>query len=147
MPGEYSHYETIRWRQKPFIVVYIDPENSLSGRDGSSPDKALIAFPYDLRCPLIGDESSSYENISEDMMIDTKVYGICYIVKRTDRNTHPARLYQLIDNKATPTVYYKDDTIWFSEINNFSYVPNYNYIALPIEPTDKITKIVFFISN
>ena len=110
MPGEYSHYETIRWGQKPFIVVYIDPENSSAGRDGSSPDKALIAFPYDLRCPLIGDESSSYENISEDMMIDTKVYGICYIVKRTDRNTHPARLYQLIDNTATPTVYYKDDT-------------------------------------
>lgn len=41
-------------------------------------------------------------------------------------------------------VYYKDDTIWFSEINNFSYVPNYNYIALPIEPTDKITKIIYF---
>ena len=41
-------------------------------------------------------------------------------------------------------VYYKDDTIWFSEINNFSYVPNYNYISLPIEPTDKITKIVYF---
>ena len=41
-------------------------------------------------------------------------------------------------------VYYKDDTIWFSEINNFSYVPNYNYVSLPIEPTDKITKIVFF---
>ena len=41
-------------------------------------------------------------------------------------------------------VYYKDDTIWFSEINNFNYVPNYNYVSLPIEPTDKITKIVFF---
>lgn len=41
-------------------------------------------------------------------------------------------------------VYYKDDTLWFSEINNFSYVPNYNYVSLPIEPTDKITKVVFF---
>lgn len=41
-------------------------------------------------------------------------------------------------------VYYKDDTIWFSEINNFSYVPNYNYISLPIEPTDKITKVIYF---
>lgn len=41
-------------------------------------------------------------------------------------------------------VYYKDDTIWFSQINNFSYVPNYNYVSLPIEPTDKITRIVFF---
>ncbi len=41
-------------------------------------------------------------------------------------------------------VYYKGDTIWFSEINNFNYIPNYNYVSLPIEPTDEITKIVFF---
>ena len=41
-------------------------------------------------------------------------------------------------------VYYKGDTIWFSELNNFNYVPNYNYVSLPIEPTDEITKIVFF---
>lgn len=41
-------------------------------------------------------------------------------------------------------VYYKGDTIWFSEINTFNYVPNYNYVSLPIEPTDEITKIVFF---
>lgn len=41
-------------------------------------------------------------------------------------------------------VFYKDDTIWFSEVNNFRYVPNYNYVTLPIEPTDKITKIAYF---
>lgn len=41
-------------------------------------------------------------------------------------------------------VYYKNDTIWFSDVNNFSYIPNYNYITLPIEPTDKITKICYF---
>ena len=41
-------------------------------------------------------------------------------------------------------VYFKDDTIWFSELNNFNYVPNYNYVSLPIDSTDKITKIIFF---
>ena len=41
-------------------------------------------------------------------------------------------------------VYYKDDTIWFSDINNFNYIPNYNYVTLPIEPTDEITKICYF---
>ena len=41
-------------------------------------------------------------------------------------------------------VYFKDDTIWFSELNNYHYVPNYNYVSLPIEPTDKITKIIYF---
>ena len=41
-------------------------------------------------------------------------------------------------------VYYKEDTIYFSELNIFDYVPNYNYVSLPLEPTDKITKIIFF---
>lgn len=41
-------------------------------------------------------------------------------------------------------VYYKNDTIWFSDVNNFNYIPNYNYVTLPIEPTDKITKICYF---
>lgn len=41
-------------------------------------------------------------------------------------------------------VFYKDDTIWFSEVNNFRYIPNYNYVTLPIEPTDRITKIAYF---
>lgn len=41
-------------------------------------------------------------------------------------------------------VYYKGDTLWFSEINKFDYVPNYNYVSLPIEPIDEITKVIFF---
>lgn len=51
--------------------------------------------------------------------------------------------YEMIEmyNRA---VYFKDDTIWFSELNNFHYIPNYNYVSLPIEPTDKITKIIYF---
>lgn len=56
--------------------------------------------------------------------LDVGSYGICEMFNRA--------------------VYYKDDTLFFSEINNFNYVPNYNYVSLPIEPTDKITKVVFF---
>jgi len=41
-------------------------------------------------------------------------------------------------------VLYKGDTIWFSEVNNFKYIPNYNWITIPIEPTDEITKICYF---
>lgn len=47
----------------------------------------------------------------------------------------------VMNNRA---VYYKDDTIWFSDVNNFDYIPNYNYVTLAIEPTDKITKICYF---
>lgn len=71
-----------------------------------------------------------------------------YEVGSIDPETKPVQSLNIGDygmcemyNRA---VYYKDDTIWFSEINNFDYVPNYNYVSLPIEPTDKITKIVFF---
>ena len=41
-------------------------------------------------------------------------------------------------------LYYKGNTLWFSDVNNFSYVPNYNYIELPLEPMDEIVKIAFF---
>ncbi len=41
-------------------------------------------------------------------------------------------------------VYYHKNEIWFSDINNFSYVPNFNYILLPIEPNDEVVKIIFF---
>lgn len=71
-----------------------------------------------------------------------------YEVGSVDPETKPVQNVNIGDygicemyNRA---VYYKDDTIWFSEINNFNYIPNYNYVSLPIEPTDKITKIVFF---
>ena len=41
-------------------------------------------------------------------------------------------------------VYYKKDTIYFSQINDFTYVPSKNYITLPLESTDEITKICYF---
>lgn len=46
-----------------------------------------------------------------------------------------------INNRA---VYYKDDIIYFSYIDKFDYVPHTNFISLPLEPTDKITKICYF---
>ena len=41
-------------------------------------------------------------------------------------------------------VYYKADTMWFSEVNMFDYIPDSNYVTLPLEPTDEITKICYF---
>lgn len=41
-------------------------------------------------------------------------------------------------------VYYKDNEIWFSEVNTFDYIPNYNYILVPMDADDKIVKIKFF---
>jgi hypothetical protein len=41
-------------------------------------------------------------------------------------------------------VFYKGNQIWFSEINNFVYVPNFNFVLLPIDNTDEVVKITYF---
>lgn len=71
-----------------------------------------------------------------------------YNVEQVDAEAKPVEQLNVGDyglcemyNRA---VFYKDDTIWFSEVNNFNYIPNYNYVTLPIEPTDRITKICYF---
>jgi hypothetical protein len=41
-------------------------------------------------------------------------------------------------------VYYKENIIWFSDLYQFDYIPNYNYVILPLSPNDKITNISYF---
>ena len=41
-------------------------------------------------------------------------------------------------------VYYKENIIWFSDLYQFDYVPNYNYVILPLNPNDKIMSINYF---
>jgi len=41
-------------------------------------------------------------------------------------------------------VYYKENIIWFSDLYQFDYIPNYNYIILPLQQNDKITGIIYF---
>ena len=71
-----------------------------------------------------------------------------YAVSQPDKEAKPVVKLNIGDygicemyNRA---VYYKGDTIWFSDVNNFGYIPNYNWVSLPIEPTDEITKICYF---
>jgi hypothetical protein len=41
-------------------------------------------------------------------------------------------------------LYYGGKTIWFSDLYQFNYIPNYNFISLPLGTTDEIQRIVFF---
>lgn len=41
-------------------------------------------------------------------------------------------------------VYYKGNVLWFSEIARYDYIPNYNFIILPIDSTDEITRVIFY---
>lgn len=71
-----------------------------------------------------------------------------YNVAQFDKQAKPIEQLNIGDygvcEMYSRAVYYKDDTIWFSDVNNFDYIPNYNYVTLAIEPTDKITKICYF---
>jgi hypothetical protein len=41
-------------------------------------------------------------------------------------------------------VLYKENIVWFSDLYQFDYIPNYNYIILPLTPDDRITSINYF---
>lgn len=41
-------------------------------------------------------------------------------------------------------VLYKENIIWFSDLYQFDYIPDFNYIILPLTPDDKITSINYF---
>jgi hypothetical protein len=41
-------------------------------------------------------------------------------------------------------IYYKENIIWFSDLYQFDYIPNYNYVVLPLSPNDKIMSINYF---
>ncbi len=58
----------------------------------------------------------------------------------TGKNFGEYKIVQMYDRLA----FYKGNEIWFSDVNTFSYVPNFNFVLLPIENTDEIVKIVFF---
>lgn len=75
-------------------------------------------------------------------------YRDYYNVTQPDKEAKPVKPLNVGDYEICEmynrAVYYKYDTIWFSDVNNFNYIPNYNYVTLPIEPTDEITKICYF---
>ena len=58
----------------------------------------------------------------------------------TQLNTKDFRILEI----GSRLVLYKDNVIWFSDLYQFDYVPNYNYIILPLTPDDLITSINYF---
>lgn len=44
-------------------------------------------------------------------------------------------------------LFYKGSVMWFSDINQYDYVPNFNFISLPLDNTDAILRIIYFRSN
>lgn len=101
---------------------------------------------YDIVMPVVTENFVQLTIKKTDSTIDP-LYAY-YSVSKTNAEDLPVeRLslegYKVIDFYSR-ALYYKDNLLWFSDLNNFTYIPHYNRFELPLEPTDKIVKIVFF---
>jgi hypothetical protein len=66
----------------------------------------------------------------------------------TNPNAKPIEQLQTKDFRlleiSSRLVIYRENVIWFSDLYQFDYIPNYNFIILPLTPDDKITNISYF---
>jgi hypothetical protein len=66
----------------------------------------------------------------------------------TNPNAKPIEQLQTKDFRlleiGSRLVIYRENVVWFSDLYQFDYIPNYNYIILPLTPDDKITSITYF---
>lgn len=58
----------------------------------------------------------------------------------TQLNVGDYKMVEMYDR----VVYYKGNVLWFSEVARYDYIPNYNFIILPIDSTDEITRVIFY---
>ena len=129
-----------------FSITFKEGENERSATVTENAGSTTGLKIYDVSFTTV--PTSNVEIKIEKTGANINPYYDYYDVGTVDQEIKPVTHlnigeYEMLEmyNRA---VYFKDDTIWFSELNNFHYVPNYNYVSLPIEPTDKITKIIFF---
>lgn len=76
----------------------------------------------------------SYINFYNITKEDEDIIEIETIDKKDIKLTH-------INNRL---VLYKGNTMWFSDLYNFSYYPNFNYVTLSLDTNDSIQKIAYF---
>jgi len=78
---------------------------------------------------------------------DTSIYTDVYNVGNNP-NAEPVTSLDLtgfrIIEIGNRLVLYKNNIVWFSDLYQFDYIPNYNYIILPLTADDFITGIAYF---
>lgn len=78
-------------------------------------------------------------------------YTDFYDVAEASNNLEPVEKLDITNMKVLEInnrlVYYGDKTIWFSDLYTFDYIPNLNYVVLPLGTTDEIVKIQYFRGN
>jgi hypothetical protein len=111
---------------------------------GSDPNSQTAYYRY--LGTTEGDETD-FEQITFVEAIEEVEYNDNYLI------SEPSDLKKIeaLDTKGfriieigSRLVYYKENIIWFSDLYQFDYIPNYNYIILPLSPNDRITGIIYF---
>jgi hypothetical protein len=90
---------------------------------------------------------TDFTNVAFVAVSQEVTYNDIYEVRVTD-NPQPVeqldtRSFRMLEIGAR-LVLYKNNVIWFSDLYQFDYIPNYNYIILPLTPDDRITSINYF---
>ena len=84
----------------------------------------------------------------KDTGINVSTYRDYYTVGTVDPQAQKVEKLNVGEMKcieiAQRLVYYGGNAIWFSEINRYDYIPNYNYVLFPLENTDEIIKIAYY---
>jgi len=89
---------------------------------------------------------TSFTNITFADSVTEVEYLDNYIVSDpTLRKIEPLDVkgFRLIE-ASNRLIIYKENIIWFSDLYQFDYIPNYNYVVLPLNPNDKIMSINYF---
>lgn len=84
----------------------------------------------------------------KDTGVNVSTYRDYYTVGTVDPQAQKVEQLNVGEMKcieiAQRLVYYGKNAVWFSEINRYDYIPNYNYVLFPLENTDEIVKIAYY---
>ena len=112
---------------------------------GTNPDLAANYFRY--TGEVTGVFTTDFTNVNIVPAASEITYNDVYEIANPENpkvveqlNTAGFRILE-IDSRL---VLYKDNIIWFSDLYQFDYIPNYNFIILPLTPDDVITNISYF---
>lgn len=135
-----------------FTVTFKEEDNEISADIVKNTElSAGNLVVYDVKLKAKPNRELEISIKHSDTAVTLKPYIDYYDLGTVDINAKPIEKlnvggFQVLE-MGQRMVFYKGDTIWFSEITRYDYIPNYNYVILPIEATDYITKIIFFRTN
>lgn len=136
-----------------FTITFKDmsktEDNDISAdiKKNSSLSVAGLAV-YDVDIKVQPSDEIEFNIKFTDTSVNISTYRDYYsvgTVDQTDKKVEKLNVgeYKVIEI-ANRLVYYGENTIWFSELNRYDYIPNYNYVLLPLENTDEIVKIIYY---